>query len=89
MKSVKTGVMFSATVMLFYALCTLVWFVFPEPFVQFMNALFHGLDFRRLQGAPATLGSTIYAGVILGVWAFLAAMFFSWLSDVFAPKKTA
>lgn len=84
MKSVKTGVAFSVTVMLFYALCALIWFVFPEPFMQFMNALFHGLDFHRLQGEPATLGCTVYADVILGVWAFLAAMFFAWLSDALA-----
>ncbi|MXN79090.1 hypothetical protein GR157_30740 [Burkholderia sp. 4701] len=49
MKPFKTGVTLSATVLLFYALCTLVWAALPEPFMNFMQALFHGLDFRRLQ----------------------------------------
>lgn len=89
MKPVKTGVTFAVTVMLFYALCALIWFALPEPFMRFMSQLFHGLDFHRLQAEPATLGGTLYADVILGIWAFLAAIFFSWLSDAFASKKEA
>ncbi|CAJ0784300.1 DUF5676 family membrane protein [Ralstonia chuxiongensis] len=83
MKSVRTSVTFAVTVMLFYGLCTLIWFVFPEPFMNFMNTLFHGLDFNRLQSEPATVGGTVYAGAILGIWAFLAALFFSWLNQLF------
>jgi CDP-diglyceride synthetase len=87
MKPVKTSVTFAVTAMLFYALCALIWFVFPEPFMQFMNSLFHGTDFHRLRSEPATLGGTIYADVILGIWAFLAAMFFSWLNRAFASAR--
>ncbi|WP_434034909.1 DUF5676 family membrane protein [Cupriavidus sp. a3] len=49
MKPYKTGLTLSATIAIFYALCSLVWLAFPEPFMNFMSALFHGLDFRRLQ----------------------------------------
>ncbi len=61
MKPLKTGMTLSATILLFYALCTLVWIALPEPFIDFVNALFHGLDFRRLQlvsrcpGGPSSI----------------------------------
>lgn len=80
MKPFKTGATFALTVMLFYALCAMVWYAFPEPFMRFMMALFHGIDFHALQSGKATLGGTVYADVVLGVWAFFAATFFAWLS---------
>lgn len=80
MKPLKTGATFGVTVMLFYALCAMVWYAFPEPFTQFMTALFHGIDFHPLQSGKATLGGTVYADVVLGLWAFFAATFFAWLS---------
>lgn len=49
MKPLKAGFTLSATVVLFYAVCTVLWLTFPEPFLNFMNALFHGLDFRKLE----------------------------------------
>ena len=69
MKSFKTGVTLSATVVLFYALCTLVWLAFPEPFMNFMNALFHGLDFRRLRtDQPFSWWSVAYPAIVFAVW---------------------
>lgn len=64
-----------------------VWYAFPEPFMQFMTALFHGIDFHTLQSGKATLGSTAYADVILGGWAFVAATFFAWLSAKLPPEN--
>ncbi|CAJ0696305.1 MULTISPECIES: DUF5676 family membrane protein [Ralstonia] len=87
MKPLRTGATFAFTVMLFYALCAMVWYAFPEPFMQFMTALFHGIDFHTLQSGKATLGSTAYADVILGVWAFVAATFFAWLSAKLPPEN--
>ncbi|MGC5887500.1 DUF5676 family membrane protein [Ralstonia pseudosolanacearum] len=87
MKPLKTGVTFAITVMLFYALCAIVWFTLPEPFMQFMKALFHGIDFSSLQSGNATIVGTVYADAILGIWAFLAATFFAWLSARFSPAS--
>lgn len=80
MTHLKTGAALAATVVLFYALCTLLWLSFPEPFLVFMNALFHGLDFRRLQAEWAiSWWSLIYPAVVLAVWLFAAGAFFSWI----------
>lgn len=82
MKPYKTGLTFSATIVIFYALCSLVWLAFPEPFMNFMNALFHGLDFRRLQtGQPLSWWSIIYPGFIFAVWFFAAGAFFAWMHE--------
>lgn len=79
MKPFKTGVTPSATVVLFYALCTLVWMIAPEPF---MNSLFHGLDFRRLQtGEQVSWWSVIYPAFVFAIWFFAAGAFFAWLHN--------
>ncbi|CAH0444081.1 DUF5676 family membrane protein [Ralstonia pseudosolanacearum] len=87
MKPVKTGVTFAITVMLFYALCAIVWFALPKPFMQFMTALFHGIDFGSLQSGKATIAGTVCADAILGIWAFFAATFFAWLNARFSPAS--
>lgn len=80
MTHLKTGAALAATVVLFYALCTLLWLSFPEPFLDFMNALFHGLDFRRLQAERAlSWCSLIYPAVVLAVWLFAAGALFLWI----------
>jgi len=83
MKPLKTGVTLSATVVFFYALCTFIWLAFPEPFINFMNVLFHGLDFRRLQTSqPLTWRSVIYPAIVFAVWFFAAGAFFAWLQNM-------
>ncbi|AOJ88810.1 hypothetical protein WS87_18910 [Burkholderia sp. MSMB0856] len=82
MKPVKTGVTLSATVVLFYVLCTLVWMALPEPFMNFMNMLFHGLDFRRLQtGEPLSWWFVVYPAGVFAVWFFAVGAFFAWLHN--------
>jgi hypothetical protein len=51
--SMKTGAALAGTVAGDYAACTLVFWLWPEAAVNFMNGLFHGLDFRKLQSGPA------------------------------------
>ncbi|ODV40505.1 hypothetical protein AWV79_07080 [Cupriavidus sp. UYMMa02A] len=68
---------------LFYALCTLAWLALPEPFMNFMNALFHGLDFRRLQtDQPFSWWSVTYPAIVFAVWFFAAGAFFAWLQNM-------
>ncbi|AWV03124.1 hypothetical protein DM992_27875 [Burkholderia sp. JP2-270] len=82
MRPFKTGVTLSVTVVLFYVLCTLIWMALPEPFMNFMNALFHGLDFRRLQtGEPLSWWFVIYPAFVFAVWFFAAGAFFAWLHN--------
>lgn len=83
MNPLKTGVTLSSTVVLFYILCSLVWIAFPEPFMNFMNSLFHGLDFRRLQtGEPASWTSVLYPALVLAVWFFAAGAWFGWFHNI-------
>ncbi|SOY70934.1 DUF5676 family membrane protein [Cupriavidus taiwanensis] len=82
MKPVKTGAALSITVLLFYLLCTLVWISVPETFMGFMNALFHGLDFRRLEtGRAFSWWDVVYPAVVFAIWLFAAGVFFAWLRN--------
>jgi hypothetical protein len=85
--AIRIGTSFAGTVMVGYALCTLVFWIWPEAAASFMNALFHGLDFRKLQIGPAlftfSFGSFVYALLVLGAWAFGLGALFGWLSGRF------
>ena len=78
--SLRTGVALAVTVAVFYVLCTLVWLAVPGPFLNFMNGMFHGIDFTPLmRPAPFAWGGLVGAVVVMTVWAFLAGTFFAWL----------
>ena len=49
--AIRTGAALAIAVAIGYALRTLVFRLWPESAATFMNGLFHGVDFRRLQGA--------------------------------------
>jgi hypothetical protein len=71
MKPLQTGLALSATVALFYTLCTVVEVTWPDQFMGFMNALFHGLDFRKLITSDAyDWSSFFYALILMTIWAF-------------------
>lgn len=78
--ALSTGIALAVTVAVFYALCTLVWVAAPEPFLGFMNNLFHGMDFSSLlTAAPFSWGGFVEALLVMSLWAFLAGTFFGWL----------
>ena len=79
--ALRTGTAFAATVAVGYALCTLVFWIWPEAAMHFMNALFHGLDFRKLQGGATSFdfGSFAYALIVMAAWAFSLGSLFGWL----------
>ena len=78
----KTGAALAATVGIGYAVCTLVFWLSPEAAATFMNGLFHGLDFRKLQGGESLFrfDSFAYALVALVVWAFVLGVVYGWVS---------
>jgi hypothetical protein len=69
---IRIGVAFAVTVAIGYATCTLIFWLWPEAAVTFMNALFHGLDFRKLQagGTLFSFQSFVYALIVMAAWAF-------------------
>jgi uncharacterized protein DUF5676 len=80
--SVKSGAALAVTVAVGYTACTLVFWLWPEAAAGFMNSLFHGLDFRKLQSGPAlfNFGSFVYALAGITLWAFGLGAVFGWLS---------
>lgn len=78
---IRNGMAFGLTVAVAYALCTLVFWLWPDAAATFMNGLFHGLDFRKLQsgGAPFSFRGFVYAWVVLSAWAFALGTLFGWI----------
>ena len=88
MKPLNTGLALSATVALFYSLCTLLQVAWPDQFMRFMNALFHGLDFQQIMTTePYRWSSFLSALVILALWAFGAGAFFVWVHNALSGKQ--
>lgn len=86
---VRTAAAFALTVAVGYALCTLVFWSWPQAAADFMNALFHGLDFTRLQSGPAlfSFGAFFYALTALSAWAFGLGALFGWISGWLAAER--
>ena len=80
--AIRTGAAFAITVAVGYALCSVVFWMWPQASANFMNGLFHGLDFRKLQSGPALFdfGSFLYALVVLTAWTFGLGALFGWIS---------
>ncbi|HKA42555.1 MAG TPA: DUF5676 family membrane protein [Burkholderiales bacterium] len=84
----RTGTAFATTVAIGYTLCTLIFWRWPEAAANFMNALFHGLDFRKLKSGTAlfSFGAFIYALAVMTAWAFLLGTIYGWLADRFVQR---
>jgi len=82
-----TGVALAITVGIGYAACALAFRAAPDAAMTFMNALFHGLDFRRLQSGPAPFdfSSFSFALFVAVAWAFVFGAVFGWIVDRLRP----
>jgi 2TM family of unknown function (DUF5676) len=78
----KTGVTLSTTLSITYTVCALGYALMPERGLDFLNALFHGLDFRRL-GAPMpfTFLMFVYPLIVFMVWGFAVGTLYAWLHN--------
>ena len=83
---VRIGGAFAVTIGIGYALCTLIFWASPDAAANFMNALFHGLDFRRLQVGSSlfSFGGFLYAEIVLMAWAFALGSLFGWIAERFS-----
>lgn len=86
--AVRTGVAIALTVGMGYSGCALVFWLWPEAAVTFLNGLFHGLDFRKLQSGPApfSFASFVYALVVMMVWVFALGAIYGWLQSRFGHQ---
>lgn len=82
-RSVITGVSLGAATGIAYTLCAVAFRLWPEAGVAFMNSLFHGLDFRRLQAGAEVFDfrTFLFALVVLVLAAFILGCVFGWIAD--------
>lgn len=88
-KGISTGLALAATAGVGYAACALVFRLWPEAAAAFMNSLFHGLDFRKLQAGPALFdfGTFFFALAVLVVWAFALGFVCGWIAERLDSKR--
>jgi small-conductance mechanosensitive channel len=77
---ILTGTALAVTVAVGYTACAIAFWAWPDAAATFMNALFHGLDFRKLQSGPAlfSFGSFLFALAVAVVWAFVLGTVYGW-----------
>ena len=86
----KFGAVTALTVGINYALCTIVWVAFTDPALVFLNALFHGLDFRKLQTvATFSVTSFFYALTTLMVFAYVLGAIFAFVRNWIKPEAAS
>jgi large-conductance mechanosensitive channel len=86
-RAIPTGVALAIAVGIGYAACALAFRAAPDAAMTFMNALFHGLDFRRLQSGPAPFdfSSFSFALLVAVAWAFVLGAVFGGIVDRLRP----
>ena len=89
--AMATGVALAITVGIGYTACARAFRAWPGASMEFMNALFHGLDFSKLASGPAPFdfSAFFFALFVAVVWAFALGALFGWLIDRFRPRSRA
>ncbi|MGQ0525889.1 MAG: DUF5676 family membrane protein [Betaproteobacteria bacterium] len=78
-RPLAVGVALAVTVGVMYLVCAALWLTWTEGALDFLNALFHGLDFRRLQapGKEMSLASFGLPLLVLTAWGFIAGALYA------------
>ena len=83
----KTGAALAVTVAVSYAVCTVLFVLWPDRGIEFMNGLAHGLDFAKLTAAtPFRISQFYYPFTVLVVWAFAVGTLFGWMHNLFRGR---
>lgn len=78
----RTGAALALTITVGYTACALVFGLWPELAAPFLKALFHGLDFSKLEtGVPWSWAGFASALLALVVWGFLVGALFAWFCN--------
>ena len=79
----RTGVTWAVTFAITYTVCAVVYALMPERGIDFLNALFHGLDFHKLEAPmPFTFLMFVSPLLIVVAWAFAVGVLYAWLHNV-------
>ena len=86
-RAIPTGFALAVTAGIGYTACAVAFRLWPEAAMTFMNALFHGLDLRKLQAGPPPfeLSAFFFALLVVVVWAFVLGAVFGWIVDRMRP----
>jgi hypothetical protein len=81
--SARTGTALAITAGIAYTVCAAAFWLWPEQGIDFLNTVFHGLDFRKL-GQPVSFTLKLFVVPLLAfvVWGFLVGALFAWLQGV-------
>jgi hypothetical protein len=78
------GSTLALTVAIMYTLCAAAWAMWPEAALDLLNALFHGLDFRRIQLPPQAYSPAMFflpLAVMTG-WGFVTGALYATLHNL-------
>jgi len=79
----RTGATLALTLAVSYTVYALLYVLFPERGIEFLNALFHGLNFRRLgEPMPFTFGLFMVPLLVFVVWGFLVGALYASLHNL-------
>ena len=82
------GAVVAITVAISYTLCTLFWFAFNESSIEFLNAVFHGMDFRRIYATTAfSLRSFAGVLVVFVVWGYAIGVVYATVRNVVMVRR--
>lgn len=72
------GLAFALTIAIMYTVCTVAWVMWQAPALDFLNAFFHGLDFRRLveTGSRFDFRTFLFPLAVLSLWDFITGVLF-------------
>lgn len=80
----KLGLVLAITMAVSYTVCAVLYASWPERGIEFLNDLFHGLDFRKFEmPAPFRISMFFFPFVVLVVWGFVVGTLFGWLHNLF------
>ena len=89
MNPLRTGIALALTVAISYSLCGLVVAAAPAASLEFLNAFFHVVDFKRI-AAPTEFRLQAFgvALLVFAIWAFLVGALFAWLLNRVSGLKS-
>lgn len=81
------GAALSVTVVVNYVLCTIFWYAFTGPSIDFLNGLFHGMDFHKIYAAtPFSAGTFTYVLVVFAVWSYVLGAIYALVRNRLKPE---
>lgn len=85
----KTGAALALTIAVGYSICAAIFAAWPGAAMQFLSAMFHGLDFSKLE--TTTSWSFVAFACVLGVfviWGFVMGTLFAWFHNRLGGKSS-